>query len=124
MDGLVRIQIATLGLGIIAMIAFAATNILWISMAALVVVGFSLVAAQTCTSTLVQNAVDPELRARVGGPAIGAIVIGWVATKLGLQIPVAASAITALIILFAVARLVARNSSILEAVDSDAPHKR
>lgn len=133
MDGLVRIQIMTLGMGIIAMIAFAATDILLVSMAALVVVGFSLVAAQTCTSTLVQNAVDPELRARVvslngvinvGGPAIGAIVIGAVATKLGLQIPVAMSATAALIILFAVARLVSRNSSVLEAVDNDVSVKR
>lgn len=132
MDGLVRIQITTLGLGIIAMIAFAATDILLVSMGALVVVGFSLVAAQTCTSTLVQNAVDPELRARVvslngvinvGGPAMGAIVIGWVATKSGLQIPMAVSAIIALIILFTVARLVSRNASVLEAVDSETKNR-
>jgi MFS family permease len=105
LDGLVRIQLISLGLAYVAIFLFAWTDRLPLAMAALAVAGFSLVAAQTSGSTLIQNAVDPRLRARVvslngvvvvSGPAIGALLIGAVAERTGVQAPVMAAAALAL----------------------------
>ena len=83
----------------------------------------ALFVAQVCGSTLMQITVASELRARVlsfngvinaSGPALGAICIGWAATKLGLRLPVGASALLALVCLLAAARLVLRNASAME----------
>jgi len=123
MQGLVRIQLTAMTLGMVAMIAFVATDILIVSMSALFVVGFCLVAAQVCGTTLIQNTVASELRARVlsfngvinvAGPALGGVSIGWTATKIGLRLPVGASALLAFACLLAVARLVLRHSSSME----------
>ena len=126
MEGLVRIQITTLAMALTALILFSAIDDLVPAMATLVVVGFSMVTSQTCGATLIQNGVDPALRARVvslngiisvTGPAAGGLLIGWIAESLGLQIPVAAGAAIALLCLAVAARLVIRNTALLEATD-------
>ena len=126
MAGLVRIQITTMAMALIALILFSALDSLIWAMGALVIVGFSMVTAQTCGATLIQNGVDPALRARVvslngiisvTGPAAGGLLIGWIAESLGLQIPVAAGAAIALLCLAVAARLVIRNTALLEATD-------
>lgn len=123
LDGLVRIQLVTLTLAYAAILLFAWTSNLQIAMAALAVAGFSLVAAQTSGSTLVQNAVDPRLRARVvslngvivvSGPAIGALLIGAIAERTGVQAPVMAAAALALVILAVLARSVAGKAAMME----------
>jgi predicted MFS family arabinose efflux permease len=123
LDGLVRIQLVTLTLAYVAILLFAWTSNLQIAMAALAVAGFSLVAAQTSGSTLVQNAVDPRLRARVvslngvivvSGPAIGAMLIGAIAERTGVQAPVMAAAALALVILAVLARSVAGKAAMME----------
>jgi MFS family permease len=124
MQGLVRIQLVSLVVGMAAMIGFVATDEIYVSMGFLYVVGFCLVSAQVANSSMIQNAVAPGLRARVvsfGGvvnlsaPALGAIVIGWAATKLGLRLPVGSSAVLAFLVLLCVLRPVLRNAQILEA---------
>ncbi len=124
LEGLVSIQLVTLSIAYSAIFAFAWTDTLSIAMTALAVAGFSLVAAQTCSSTLIQNAVQAQLRARVvslngvvivSGPAIGAILIGWIAEFIGVQIPVMAAAAIALVCLALLARRVAGNASVMEA---------
>ena len=123
LEGLSRIQLATLAIAYVAVLVFAWTSTLWLAMAALSVAGFCLVAAQTCNSTLIQNAVDPALRARVvslngvvivSGPAVGAVVIGWVAERTGVQPPVIAATVLAIFCLALLARRVARNAAELE----------
>ncbi len=123
LDGLVRIQSITLTLAFVSIFLFAWTNNLWVAMVALSGAGFGLVAAQTCASTLIQNAVQPQLRARVvslngvvvvSGPAIGAILIGWVAERAGVQWPVMVAAAIAIICLVFLAPRAARNSKELE----------
>src|SRR5690606_35621817 len=113
LEGLVRTQLIMLALAYVAIFVFAATSTLAIAMAALSVAGFSLVAAQTSGSTLIQNAVQPNLRARVvslsgvvmvSGPALGAIVIGLVAEKTGVQAPVMVAALMAMVVLALLAR--------------------
>lgn len=127
MEGLVRIQLAMLTLAYAAIFVFAAATWLPLAMAALCVAGFSLVSAQTSASTLVQNAVDPALRARVVSlngviivsmPAFGAIGIGLIAEYLGVRIPVMAAAVIALACLALLARRAARNARTLEAVEN------
>jgi len=123
MEGLVRIQVTALVLAVAALLAFVATSILSVSMVALFFAGFFLVTAQACGSTLIQNTVASELRARVmsfngvitvAGPALGAVGIGWAATRMGLRLPVGASALLALVCLLGTARLVLRNASAME----------
>lgn len=123
LDGLVRIQLTALVFAYVGIFLFAWTNTLPVAMAALCVAGFSLVAGQTCASTLIQNAVDPALRARVVSlngvivvsmPAFGAIAIGWIAEFLGVQIPVMVSAAIAMIFLALMARGVFTNAQEME----------
>lgn len=126
MEGLVTIQLVMLTLAYAAIFAFAATNSLPLAMVALCIAGFSLVSSQTSASTLVQNAVDPALRARVVSlngviivsmPAFGAIVIGWAAEHFGVQKPVMIAAGLALVCLALLARRTAQNAKSLEAVE-------
>ncbi len=124
MEGLVRIELTSLGLAMMAMFGFVATDHMGISVAALFLVGLFLVTAHVCGTTLIQNAVEPQLRARVisfsgvinvSGPAVGALIIGWAATMLGLRLPVAGSTGLAFLIFLAAARFVARNALPMEA---------
>lgn len=108
LDGLIRIQLAALALAYGSIFVFGWTDHLPVAMAALAVAGAGLVAAQTSGATLVQNAVEPALRARVvslngvvvvSGPALGALLIGWVAERTGVQAPVMVAAALALVVL-------------------------
>lgn len=123
MEGLVRIQTTAMGVGILALAGFTATAILWVSMMALVVVGFCFVAATASGGSLIQNAVEPSFRARVvslngvinvAGPAFGSMGIGLAATYLGVRLPVAMSAMLALVVYFAVLRTVLKNAKVME----------
>lgn len=53
----------------------------------------------------------------VSGPAIGAIVVGWVAERTGVQPPVMAAATLAIISLALLARRVAHNAAALESAE-------
>jgi MFS family permease len=121
--GLVRIHMIMLVAAILMMIAFVATDILIAAMAALFAVGFCLISAHSANMTLVQNAVDGDYRARVisfsgvvgvSGPALGALLIGWAATRFGFRLPIGISAVLALAAFAFVARMVLRRASELE----------
>ena len=73
------------------------------------VVGMTVVAGSITAQTLIQNAVDPEVRARVisitavlswGLPAIGAFLMGWIAEFIGLSITLASGAILGVLVWF------------------------
>lgn len=122
--GLVRIHVITLAGAILMMLAFVATDILVAAMAALFAVGFCLIAAHSSNMTLVQNAVDGDYRARVisfsgvvgvSGPALGALVVGWAATRLGFRLPIGISAVIALAAFLGVARMILARAPELEA---------
>ena len=125
--GLVHIHIIMLVGAIVMMVAFVATDFLIAGMAALFSVGFCLIAAHSANMTLVQNAVDGKFRARVisfsgvvgvSGPAIGALIIGWAATRLGFRLPIGVSAIATLGAFALIARMILRRAPELEAVRS------
>jgi MFS family permease len=123
LDGLVRIQLVTLTLAYCGIFGFAASNTMPVAMVFLCIAGFSLVSAQTCASTLIQNAVDPSLRARVVSlngviivsmPAFGAIAIGLIAEYVGVQIPVMTAAAIAVAFLVFLAGKTWRHARAME----------
>jgi MFS family permease len=99
--GLTSVAISAVAIMSSALIAFAATDIYWVALPALTVSGFGMIIIGVGEQTLIQNAVDPDMRGRVmglygmigrGAPAIGALIMGVAASFLGFQWPVAGGA--------------------------------
>jgi predicted MFS family arabinose efflux permease len=96
--GLTRVVVTqTLVMGATAA-AFALSGNYWLGLVCIFMVGFTQTVTGTGTQSLLQMSVAPEMRGRVmslyslvwrGTPAIGAIVVGWVAERLGLSLAVA-----------------------------------
>jgi len=104
LEGTVRIYFIAGALSALATLAFAATSVLWVGIAAMAVLGFSGSARGNAAQTLIQGSVSPSHRARVislyslthrAGPSIGAMSMGAVSDFVGLQIPMAVSALIA-----------------------------
>jgi len=107
-EGLTRILLTGVVTGLCALIVFSLSQYVWLSIPALYVCGFCVVIASTSASTLIQNNVEPSLRARVmaldsmlstGGPALGAMVVGWAGTHFGVQPPLFAAALVGLAVI-------------------------
>lgn len=86
----------------LAVLGFAATDLFWFALPCLLVAGVALVLNGVGTQTLIQHAVDGAMRGRVlslygtlfrGGPAIGALIMGWLSNQVGLRWPVAGGAV-------------------------------
>ena len=86
--------------GVTLMMSMQFQNI-WIASAFLVLMGAFMLSGNVSAQTLVQNAVDPDYRARVmslfmvfayGLPALGAVIMGWIAAVAGLQATIGAGA--------------------------------
>lgn len=95
---------ASLGVGV-TMVAFSATTSFWFALPVIAVMGFASTVSGTGSQTLVQYAVDSQIRGRVmalytiivrGLPAFGAVLTGWFADYYGLRMAVAVSAIACL----------------------------
>ncbi len=93
--------LSTLVTGLALALAMQADGI-WLASLALCVMGAFMLAGNVSAQTLVQNSVDPAFRARVmslyiifayGLPAIGAALMGWIATSVGLQATIAGGAL-------------------------------
>jgi MFS family permease len=78
----------------VATVLFSATNWLWLAVFFGVFWGGSLTMMTTAAQALVQSAVDDAVRGRVmalytmiyrGAPFLGALVIGWLGDRIGLQ---------------------------------------
>ena len=108
-EGLTRIvawMVLVVGLGLIA---FSATDNLWIGMFCVAVTGLGMTFVGVGEQQLLQNAVSGEVRGRVmslygmisrGGPALGAFSMGAATEWIGLQIPVAAGGVCCIILFF------------------------
>ena len=86
----------------LSLLGFVATDIFWVALVCAVVGGFAMLTIGVSEQTLLQSAVDSEVRGRVlslytliarGGPSIGALLMGWAAEYTGLRWPVAAGAL-------------------------------
>jgi len=89
-------------LAIFALVPYVHPINVWVGSAFLIPVGVGLVIAGIAAQSLTQNIVDPAKRARVvglsasfatGGPALGALVLGWFGELFGLGIPLAVSSL-------------------------------
>ena len=122
--GLVRIMMTGAVSGAAGLALFAATHTLTQGVVVLAFASLLLMACHVGAYSLIQNVTSAEMRGRVisvnvavsiGGPALGALLIGWLAEALGLQWAVASSALLALAILLALLPAVRRAAPQMEA---------
>jgi MFS family permease len=122
--GLVRIMLGGAITGSIALALFATTNTLMSGVAVVAVAAFLMLGCHVGAYSLIQNATDAQMRGRVisvnvsisiGGPALGALIIGWLAEAVGLQWAVASSALLALAVVLALLPAVLRTAPEMEA---------
>lgn len=94
--GLVRAILWSTLFTILAMIGFAFTTNKWLATGLIFVFGYAVTVGSVASQTLVQNSIDDDMRGRVlslwvaatrGAPALGVIIIGWVANYVGLVWP-------------------------------------
>lgn len=100
--GLTRLLIASIMFLSIAVVGFAATKIFWVALCSTALAGFAVVLLGVTGQVLLQSSVDSAMRGRVlslytliarGCPSFGALLMGYAASFVGLQLPVAIGAI-------------------------------
>ncbi len=103
--GLTALIIGHTFLVALSVLGFTATASYWVAIVCVFLCGFSLVTTGISAQTLIQSAVDPAMRGRVlgfygmlfrGGPAFNALVLGWLASLVGLRLAVAGGALVCL----------------------------
>jgi MFS family permease len=101
-DGLTRITLWAPVLGAGGIVVLCVSPVLWIGLIGAFFAGASITINGTGLQTLMQNAVDRDVRGRVmalygmvnrGGPAVAALGVGMAAEVIGVQIAVAAAAL-------------------------------
>lgn len=104
-NGLAVIVLVSMAVASFATFGFVAGNSLWLALPCVAIFGFAMVSTGVSTQTLVQIAVDGNMRGRVlslyglifrGGPALGALVMGAASEFVGLRWPLAIGAAIAL----------------------------
>jgi predicted MFS family arabinose efflux permease len=104
--GLPRIVLATSVMTALTVLAFALCRWFWPAVGCVALAGFAMVVAGAGTQTVLQTAVDEDMRGRVlslfglifrGGPALGALAMGAASEALGLQAPLTAGALIGLV---------------------------
>ena len=104
-SGLTAMLVAATLVFALSLLVFVATDIFWVALIAAAVGGYAMVVIGVTEQTLLQTAVDGEMRGRVlslytliarGCPSIGALLMGWAAEVTGLRWPVAAGAVVCL----------------------------
>ena len=122
--GLVNIMLGGAICGSVMLAAFAMTDTLTMGVAVLAVASFLMLACHVGAYSLIQNATVAEMRGRVisvnvsisiGGPALGALMIGWLAEAIGLQWAVVSSALLAFIVMVCLLPSVRRIAPEMEA---------
>jgi MFS family permease len=100
-QGLTRHLVYSMLAGVVSVFVLLATGNLWVGALALAMFGFAMSTTGTGCVTMIQVTVDNRLRGRVlslnglimrGVPSLGAIVMGWVADRVGLYWPLAVGA--------------------------------
>ena len=104
LTGLVTLSLLAQGVGLI-LSAFAGQ--IWLATLCFGIVGFAMLVGGVGSQTLIQNAVDSGVRARVmslfiiiswGLPAFGALAAGWIATHAGLPATIAAGGVLTVVL--------------------------
>lgn len=90
---------------LLMIIGFALSTNKWLACVLIFQFGYSVTIASVASQTLIQTRVDDEMRGRVlslwvaftrGAPALGVLVIGWIANSTGLVLPTVAAAVICL----------------------------
>lgn len=122
-EGLVRIELASVLIAALGLVVYSQSHIFWLNCVATTIIAFSMVCASVAGDSLMQNSVDPAMRARVtsletminiGFPAMGAILIGWAGTIYGIQAPLMISACVAVGVWLAISPILWRQRDNLE----------
>jgi predicted MFS family arabinose efflux permease len=102
LKGLTRISLANILLMAIALLLFVATPLFWVAAPMAALVGFAFIVQNISNQTLIQSAIEPQMRGRVmslygiisqGVPSLGTLAMGAAAAHLPLRVPVAAGAV-------------------------------
>jgi MFS family permease len=132
-EGLTSLVVSSLIVQSIALILFAFSGNIYVGSAFLATMGFFMLVGNVGSQTLIQNTVTADMRARAmslfimlsyGLPAVGALVIGWIASFAGLQPTIAAGAALTLLIWLWARPQVARLAPVLEKADGGAEKPR
>ena len=100
--GLTTITLISMLISSVTLMAFCATDVFALALALVVLMGGAFVTQGIGNQTLIQSAVDPDMRGRVlslygltvrGMPSVGALIMGGAAESIGLRLPVAAGAV-------------------------------
>jgi predicted MFS family arabinose efflux permease len=103
--GLIRSMMVNVLVTAAAMGGFAVTTYKPLAVALVFCFGYSITVVTVAAQTLVQNSVDDNMRGRVlslwvaftrGAPALGVLVIGWIANHVGLMWPTLGAAVLCL----------------------------
>jgi MFS family permease len=95
MTGIVSAMVANLAFLAAALTAFVATDWFWLGVVAIIPAGFAIVVGGITIQTLIQSAVERQLRGRVlstyglvwlGGPALGSLVVGLASELFSLRL--------------------------------------
>jgi MFS family permease len=107
LEGMTAITIGSILLIGMSLLLFAATQVFWIGCLLAAMIGFGFIIQNVTNQTLIQSATDPAFRGRVlsiygmfnqGVPALGALLIGFLAETMGLRIPIAGAALLCLLL--------------------------
>jgi predicted MFS family arabinose efflux permease len=121
--GLSMLSVHAVLIGAVMVIVFAMISDFWLAMACLPIIGATLSTSAAGVMTLVQHSVESNMRGRVlslyglifrGGPAVGALIMGYAAEQLGLRIPVVVGALLCLVLWAWVAKDLKRIAGALE----------
>ena len=121
--GLTRLILLATLLMALAVVAFAATSVLWFASLSATFAGMCMVATGISMQTLMQLSVDGAMRGRVlslystvfiGGPAAGALVMGAASELVGLRAPLLGGAALVLLVWIGMWR---RRAAIAEAME-------
>lgn len=121
--GLTRLVLINTLLLSFAMLAFVASDWIWLGVVSVAVAGMAMVATGVSMQTLLQMTVDGDLRGRVlslygiifiGGPAAGALIMGALSESIGLRLPLAFGAILVMLMWLRTWR---RRAAITEALE-------
>lgn len=122
--GLTAVSVNAVLVGAVMLIAFSVSGHFWIAMVCLFIAGAGLSISATGVMTLVQSAVDSDMRGRVlslyglifrGVPSIGAFFMGAAAEHIGLQIPIIVGALFCIVLWAWVMRNLRQTAGVLEA---------
>jgi predicted MFS family arabinose efflux permease len=124
LTGIVTISVLGGGLALMLSMAFGQ---LWLAVAFLMIVGAFMVSGNVGAQSLIQNSVDSNVRARVlslfiifahGLPAVGAVIMGWIASMAGLQATIGGGALMMVLVWLWARPRAGRMAVILERSDS------